>query len=549
MKKKLVAALLCVAMTCSLFTGCGSEKGTEKSDNSKTESTDGKDGDLESVELTWYYRAEEMPEQDQVFAKANEILKNKINTTVNFVPIAPSDFEQKMQTKYASGEAGDINFTSSWANKYAGNVAKGAFIPMDELLEKYAPTVKNLFTEEQWNAVKIDGKIYGIPNAQIFAKSGNLTVRKDLAEKYNLDIASIHNLKDLEPFMEQACGENDVKLERFGLMAGWRDMIYAYGFDDVSQYAYVKANDPELKVVNPYATEEFKEFCTIAKEWTEKGYIANDAMVKKDMEAELKSGKIAARTRGVYKPGVEVLEVGQWSAGTELVATMLGEEALLTTSGITSTINAIPATSKHPERAMMVLELMNSDKELYNLISYGIEGQHYEIVGDNTIKLTAPDKYKGIPWMMGNTFNGYIMEGTPTDINEKTIEMNNAAVPSEALGFTFNANTIKNAPQLVLVTYVSGRSGFERDGSYSTSKEDRWESFDTGIATQTFCLAAHDYGVGTVILGVFDEETISKIVTLPEGQKIAALIAMGYAEGEAPAAPKRKEVEALVSYI
>ncbi len=117
------------------------------------------------------------------------------------------------------------------------------------------------------------------------------------------------------------------------------------------------------------------------------------------------------------------------------------------------------------------------------------------------------------------------------------------------LGFTFNANTIKNAPQLVLVTYVSGRSGFERDGSYSTSKEDRWESFDTGIATQTFCLAAHDYGVGTVILGVFDEETISKIVTLPEGQKIAALIAMGYAEGEAPAAPKRKEVEALVSYI
>lgn len=117
------------------------------------------------------------------------------------------------------------------------------------------------------------------------------------------------------------------------------------------------------------------------------------------------------------------------------------------------------------------------------------------------------------------------------------------------LDFAFNAKTIANAPQLVLVTYVTGRSGFERDGSYSTSKEDRWESFDAGIATQTFCLAAHDYGVGTVILGVFDEKIVGDIVALPEGQKIAALISMGYADGEIPNAPKRKNVEELVSYM
>lgn len=435
MKKKLVAALLCATMALTLFTGCGKDKATDG------KNAGAKDGD--HVELTWYYRSEETPEQKQVFDKANEILKEKINTTVNFVPIAESDYEQKMQTKYASGEAGDINFTASWVNKYAGNVAKGAFVPLDDLLDEYAPSIKESFTEEQWDAVRVDGKIYGIPNAQIFTKSGNLTVRKDLAEKYNLDITSIHNLQDLTPFLEKACAENDVKVERFGTKAGWQELIYAYGYDDVSQYAYVKADDPELKVVNPYESEEFKSFCTVSKEWADKGILANDAMVKQDMNAELKSGKIAARTRGVYKPGVEVLEVGQWGAGTELVATMLGNDALLTTSGITSTINAIPSTSKHPERAMMVLELMNTDKELYNLISYGIEGQHYEVVSDNTIKLTAPDKYKGIPWMMGNTFNGYIMEGTPSDINEKTIEMNNTATPSQALGFTFDAEPVK----------------------------------------------------------------------------------------------------------
>ena len=117
------------------------------------------------------------------------------------------------------------------------------------------------------------------------------------------------------------------------------------------------------------------------------------------------------------------------------------------------------------------------------------------------------------------------------------------------LGFTYNAKTIQGAPQLVVVSYVTGRSGFEKDGSYTTSKEDRWENFDVGIAVQTFCLAAHDKGVGTVILGIFDDDKTAEAVSLMEGEKVAALIAMGYPQGEAPSAPKRKATEELVSYI
>lgn len=72
------------------------------------------------------------------------------------------------------------------------------------------------------------------------------------------------------------------------------------------------------------------------------------------------------------------------------------------------------------------------------------------------------------------------------------------------LGFEHNNGIIKGCAALVVVNMVHGRSGFERDGSYTTSKEDRWEVFDAGLATQTFCLAAHEKGVGTVILGIFD---------------------------------------------
>lgn len=116
------------------------------------------------------------------------------------------------------------------------------------------------------------------------------------------------------------------------------------------------------------------------------------------------------------------------------------------------------------------------------------------------------------------------------------------------LGFEYNIDTIRHAAALVVVTMITGRSGMEKDGSATTSKGEDWGVFDTGIATQTFCLAAHDKGIGTVIMGIFDEDKVGQVVPVPEGQKVAALIALGYPDEE-PKAPRRKPVEDLVTYI
>ncbi|MDO5520465.1 MAG: nitroreductase family protein [bacterium] len=126
-------------------------------------------------------------------------------------------------------------------------------------------------------------------------------------------------------------------------------------------------------------------------------------------------------------------------------------------------------------------------------------------------------------------------------------EMKEKIAEEAVLGFEHNAEIIRNCPTLVIVTCVHGRSGFERDGSYSTSKEDRWEVYDAGIATQTFCLAAHAKGLGSVILGIFDEEKVIDIAEIPEGQVICGLVALGY-PAEAPKVPRRKEVTDLVSF-
>ena len=111
----------------------------------------------------------------------------------------------------------------------------------------------------------------------------------------------------------------------------------------------------------------------------------------------------------------------------------------------------------------------------------------------------------------------------------------------------FNSNIVKQVSTLIAVTFVKGRCGFERDGSYSTKKEDRWQMFDVGAACQTFCLAAHEAGLGTVIMGIWDEDGITELLDIPDTQELAALIAIGYPD-EAPNAPRRKSVEELLTY-
>lgn len=110
-----------------------------------------------------------------------------------------------------------------------------------------------------------------------------------------------------------------------------------------------------------------------------------------------------------------------------------------------------------------------------------------------------------------------------------------------------NGVIMENAPMVVAVTLIKGRSGYERDGSFSTPKEDRWQMYDAGVASEAFCLAAYEQGLGTVIMGLFDEEEASKLLELPEGRELAALIPIGY-PAESPVAPRRKAAEELLSY-
>lgn len=128
-----------------------------------------------------------------------------------------------------------------------------------------------------------------------------------------------------------------------------------------------------------------------------------------------------------------------------------------------------------------------------------------------------------------------------TDLKEKE------TIANEMLP-TFNAAIVRSAPVLIAMVTKCGRSGFERDGSFTTKKEDRWQYFDAGIACQTFCLAAHELGLSTVIMGLYDEEKLPNFLELQNDEVLTALIALGYAD-ETPIAPKRKGVDELLRYL
>ena len=110
-----------------------------------------------------------------------------------------------------------------------------------------------------------------------------------------------------------------------------------------------------------------------------------------------------------------------------------------------------------------------------------------------------------------------------------------------------NPAIIGGCPLLVAQSFVKNRCGYDRDGGFTTDREAGWQYYDCGISAQTFCLAAHDLGLGTVIMGVFDRVGLQQYLQLPQDQELMALIAVGH-PAAIPGAPKRKDVETLLSY-
>ncbi|MGA2315179.1 MAG: nitroreductase family protein [Thermodesulfobacteriota bacterium] len=106
-------------------------------------------------------------------------------------------------------------------------------------------------------------------------------------------------------------------------------------------------------------------------------------------------------------------------------------------------------------------------------------------------------------------------------------------------------SSMTDAPIVIVLCGKKGVSGFKK-GEAVTVKGD-WVMFDTGIAMQNLCLAAHSLGLGTVIVGRFDHKKAEEILGVPESVVVVAMTPLGYPATEGSTS-KRKEPSEFIFY-
>lgn len=99
---------------------------------------------------------------------------------------------------------------------------------------------------------------------------------------------------------------------------------------------------------------------------------------------------------------------------------------------------------------------------------------------------------------------------------------------------------ITDAPAVLALCGKLGTSGYYKD--QVTTKFGDWFLFDLGLATQSLCLSAHDQGLGTVIVGLFDHDKAKAVLGVPDTHEVAVLIPMGY-PAKISSAPKRRSID------
>jgi nitroreductase len=104
---------------------------------------------------------------------------------------------------------------------------------------------------------------------------------------------------------------------------------------------------------------------------------------------------------------------------------------------------------------------------------------------------------------------------------------------------------MEKAPVIIAVCGTPGKSGFYNKAQ--VTRYSHWFLYDLGLVSQNICLKACELGLGTVIVGSFDHSQVEKLLNIPEGCEIVALIPLGYPD-HAPSAPKRKAIEEFVHF-
>lgn len=435
--RKITALGLAAVLALGTLAGCGDGN---KETNAK--------GD-EVVELTWYQIGDAQKDKDMVLEKVNEYTAEKIGVKLNVINVSWGDYNQKLQVAINTGDEWDLCFTCSWANDYLQNAWKGAFLELDDLLKEQGKEIYEKIDPKFWEAAKVGGKIYGVPNEKELGSYPMWVFTKEYVDKYDIPYEEIHTLEDLEPWLA-LIQEKEPEVTPFYIIKDFTAPTY---MDKILDPIGIEYGDESLTVKNVFETEKMKDTLKTMRKYYKAGYINKDAATAVDD----KSVKRFV-TKGDGQPYADIT----WSKTLdyEVVSTPIMDPSV-TTASARGSLTAINKNSKHPEKAMEFLNLVNTDEYLRNLLNYGIEGVHYEkveptaeekeaakgkdYVYDYKIKVDEiKSKDYSVPyWVQGGLFNTYVLENEPLDKWATFKEFNDSSVEVPSFGFDFNTEPVQ----------------------------------------------------------------------------------------------------------
>ena len=431
--KKILTLTLAVILVLGCFAGCG-KSGTEG-------------GEKKPYEIVFVHPGDPANDMDVVLEEFYKQTQDTLNVKLSFIYAGWDDIGQKVSLKISGGEKMDSAFLAQWTSPSIQEAAlDGQLLNLDKYFnnDQY-PGLKAAFSEEYLSTNKFlgdDGEyhVYGIPFSNSFGNASYVFYRKDLADKYGV---TINTVADLETFYDAILadgsgmtplaflGSQDQLMSAFysetktvhnyitagntnsGLLAG--GVIIK---DDGTAYVsrtFVAADDPEFNKYMPdddrSKTEPHWEY-GVARRFYEKGYVSEDILNTTDARADFMAGKAASFFGATDIYSSVASEFAENIPGGELGmirVTNLDEPHQINATFQAWNFACIPVTCKDPDRVMEFYDWVYASQANNDLFELGIEGVHWNAVGDNG--------YEAIPnAATGNTYNfpGYLLTWNPT---------------------------------------------------------------------------------------------------------------------------------------
>lgn len=312
-------------------------------------------------------------------------------------------------------------------------------------------------------AAVIDGATYGIrPVSPTNGFRGGLVMREDYFDETGETLKDEYTWDEVTDILVKIKENHPDSYPYCVLGSGVGSAMTNYNFfaemdscgTTAASGALLSADSTTIE--NVFATEEYKNYVLLMRDWYEKGLIMPDAATTDSITSELMSSDKCS----AYSMNVQPAQtVGTESSyGWTSVALNVTDGYYPSVSGTSSTYWTVPITSAHPDAAMKFLNLMYEDQDVANLLKAGIEGVHY-VKTDKDYVIAYPDGVDGQTSTYTQPLGLYgdrryelsYSEGASFEENEAWSE-NNKKKTYKDFGYNYDTSAMTN--QLIAVNTV-----------------------------------------------------------------------------------------------